>query len=136
MKIRKAIGVLMAAGMLGGACLLAPMQASAASGDQLTLTAIGEFLFPANEPVTTQAGLRRVDLRAIVGTDRVGVDITRITLNTDYAVDAAFFCTGGREAFVTYSGDAPVTAFDDRFLNCGFGRRGESILGAIGLFEP
>jgi hypothetical protein len=136
MKVRKAIGVVMAAGMLAGACLLAPMQASAASGDQLSLTAIGQFFFPASVPVTTQAGLRRIDLRAIVGSDRVGIDITRITFNTDYAVDAQFVCTGGREASVVYSGDDPVSSLDDRFLNCGFGRRGESIFGAIGIFEP
>jgi hypothetical protein len=29
-----------------------------------------------------------------------------------------------------------VSVLDDRFLNCGFGRRGESIIGAIGIFEP
>jgi hypothetical protein len=136
MKVRKTIGVLMAAGMLGGAFLLAPMQASAASGDQLSLTAIGQFFFPASVPVTTQAGFRRIDLRAIVGSDRVGIDINQITFNTDYKVDAAFVCTGGREAAVTYSGDDPVSSLDDRFLNCGFGRRGESIFGAIGIFEP
>jgi len=136
MKARKAIAALMAAGVLAGACLLAPMQASAASGDQLSLTAIGQFLFPASVPVTTQAGLRRIDLRAIVGSDRVGIDITRITFNTDYNVEFAFVCTGGREFSSNYGGDDPLSSLDDRFLNCGFGRRGESIFGAIGIFEP
>jgi hypothetical protein len=86
--------------------------------------------------VTTQAGLRRIDLRAVVGSDRVGIDINQITFNTDYKVGAAFVCTGGREALVTYSGDDPVSSLDDRSLNCGFGRRGESILGAMASSNP
>lgn len=134
--LKKTMSMTTAAAALGALCLAAPEQAAAAPGDQLTLTAIGQFFFPASVQVTTQAGERRIDLRAIVGSDRVGIDITRITRNTPYAVDAAFFCTGGREAFVTYRGSDPLTSLDDRFLQCGIGRRGESIFGAIGLFEP
>jgi hypothetical protein len=133
---KKLMCLVTAAAALGAFWLCAPEQASAAPGDQLSLTAIGEFRFPTNREVTTQAGARRIDLRAIVGSDRVGIDITRITRNTDYKVDAAFFCTGGRESFPAYSGSDPVTSLDDRFLLCGVGRRGESILGAIGIFEP
>lgn len=136
MTLKKSMSWVTAAAALGAICLCAPEQAAAAPGDQLSLTAIGQFFFPANVEVTTRAGLRRIDLRAIVGSDRVGIDITRITRNTDYAVDAAFVCTGGRQANVTYDGGDPVTSLDDRFLQCGFGRRGESIFGAIGIFEP
>jgi hypothetical protein len=136
MKKREVGSLMMAVALLGGALLLAPMQASAASGDQLSLTAIGQFFFPANRQVTARAGLRRVDLRAIVSTDRVAIDVTNITALTDFKVDAAFVCTGGRSADVTYSGGSPLTSLDDRTLLCGIGRRGESIFGAIGLFEP
>ena len=136
MMIRKSMSFLTAAAALGAICLWAPEQAAAAPGDQLSLTAIGQFLFPANEQVTTRADARRIDLRAIVGSDRVGIVITRITRNTDYKVDASFVCTGGREASVTYSGSDPETSLDDRFLRCATGRRGESIFGAIGIFEP
>lgn len=136
MTLKKSMSLLTAAAALGATCLWAPVRAAADPGDQLTLTAIGELRFPANEQVTSQAGQRRIDLRAIVGGDRVGIDITRITRNTNYAVDAAFFCTGSREAFVVYRGSDPETSLDDRFLQCGVGRRGESLLGAIGLFEP
>ena len=136
MTLKKSMKMMTAAAALGAICLGAPGRAAAEPGDQLTLTAIGQFFFPAAVQVTSQAGERRVDLRAIVGSDRVGIDITRITRNTPYAVDAAFVCTGGREASVTYRGSDPETSLDDRFLQCGFGRRGESIFGAIGLFEP
>lgn len=133
---RKRTMSLVTVAALGAFCLGAPQEAAAAPGDQLTLTAIGQFLFPANEEVVTRAGLRRIELRAIVGTDRVGIDIKSITRNTNYAVDAAFVCTGSRQASVTYRGSDPETSLDDRFLQCGVGRRGESIFGAIGLFEP
>jgi hypothetical protein len=136
MTLKKSMSLVTAAAALGAICLWAPEHAAAASGDQLSLTAIGQFLFPANVQVTTQAGQRRIDLRAIVGSDRVGIDITRITRNTDYKVDAAFVCTGGRETSAVYSGSDPLTSLDDRFLQCGIGRRGESIFGAIGIFEP
>jgi hypothetical protein len=136
MKIHKSMCLLTAAAALGAVCLCAPERASAASGDQLSLTAIGQFFFPTNQEVTTRAGQRRIDLRAIVGSDRVGIDITRITRNTDYKVDAMFACTGGRAASAAYSGSDPVTSLDDRFLLCGAGRRGDNIFGAIGIFEP
>lgn len=136
MTFRKSMSLVTAAAALGALSLWAPEHAAAAPGDQLSLTAIGQFFFPANVQVTTQAGQRRIDLRAIVGSDRVGIDITRITRNTNYAVDAAFACTGGRQASVAYRGSDPETRLDDRFLQCGVGRRGESIFGAIGLFEP
>ena len=133
--IKKATSSMLAAALLG-ACLLAPVQASAASGDQLSLTAIGQFFFPANNLVTTRAGLRRIDLRAIVSSDRVAIDMINITSLTDYGVDSAFTCTGGRSASVAYSGGSPLTSLDDRTLLCGFGRRGDNIFGAIGIFEP
>jgi hypothetical protein len=136
MRMRDVTSSMMAIALLGGACLLAPMPASAASGDQLSLTAIGQFFFPANVPVTTRAGLRRVDLRAIVSSDRVAIDVTNITPITDFKVDSEFVCTGGRSASVAYSGGSPLTSLDDRTLLCGIGRRGESIFGAIGIFEP
>ena len=134
--IKKAITSMIAATLIGGACLLAPLQASARSGDQLSLTAIGQFFFPANVLVTTRAGLRRIDLRAIVSSDKVAIDIINITANTDYKVDSIFTCTGGRQATVAYSGGSPLTNLDDRTLLCGAGRRGDNIFGAIGIFEP
>ena len=127
------------AGLLAAAFVWAmgsPERAAAAPGDQLTLTAIGQFFFPANVPLSSAAGARRVDFRAIVSSSQVGVDVTRITSNTDFRVDAEFVCTGGRSASVQYRGDSPLSSLDDRFLNCGFGRRGQSIFGALGLFEP
>lgn len=133
---KKAISSVLGAALLAGACLLAPVQASAKSGDQLSLTAIGQFLFPANELVTTRAGLRRIDLRAIVSSDRVAIDMINITALTDYKVDSEFTCTGGRAATVVYDGGSPLTNLDDRTLLCGFGRRGDNIFGAIGIFEP
>ena len=110
----------------------------AAPGDQLSLTAIGQFFFPADERVTSRSTVdrRRVDLRAIVSSSRVGIDVTDLTPRTDFGVDAVFVCTGGREASVNYEGDSPLSRADDRFLRCGSLRRGESIFGAIGLFEP
>jgi hypothetical protein len=122
--------------LAGVAVLTVPELAAAAPGDQLTLTPIGQFFFPADERVTSAAGARRVDLRAIVSTDRVGIDVTRITRDTDFVVDASFVCTGGREAAVQYTGDFPLSDRDDRFLRCASGRRGDNIFGAIGLFEP
>lgn len=137
MKLKRLLMIGLSISALAGVAVFTlPELAAAAPGDQLTLTAIGEFLFPADERVTSAAGARRVDLRAIVSSSRVGVDVTRITPDTDFFVDAAFFCTGGREAFVTYGGDFPLSDLDDRFLRCGIGRRGASIFGAIGLFEP
>ena len=136
MKKREVGSLMMTVALLGAAFLFAPTQASAASGDQLSLTAIGQFFFPSNRQVTTRAGLRRIDLRAIVSSDRVAIDVTDITALTDFKVQAAFVCTGGRSADVVYSGGSPLTSLDDRTLLCGIGRRGESIFGAIGIFEP
>ena len=137
MKRRTLVRLATTAGLLAAALALgSPRPAAAAPGDQLTLTAIGQFFFPADVPLFSAAGARRVDLRAIVSSSRVGIDVTRITPNTDFAVDAAAVCTGGREASIVYGGGSPLSRFDDRFLNCGFLRRGESLLGAIGLFEP
>jgi hypothetical protein len=45
-------------------------------------------------------------------------------------------CTGGRSASVAYRGGSPLTSLEDLTLLCGFGRRGDNIFGAIGIFEP
>lgn len=137
MRPKSILSTVLAAGMLGGACLLGAAEpAQAAPGDPLSLTFYNATFF-ANTPGFTAAGRQRVDFRARVNSSASHLDITAITRNTTFAIDGIARCLGESEARARSFNEirtSPLTASDDILHLCPFSR-GESLNGAIGILE-
>jgi hypothetical protein len=110
----------------------AAAQVPAQPGEPVTL----EFYnarFPANIPRFTAFRNQRVDFRVVVDTRRVGVDVTRITPLTDFAIDLAATCLGREPQPLAQVGGSPLSSRDDLLVTCPLRSRGDNVIGAIGI---